>query len=201
MKYKSTVLVLILAVTGLEASETIILPPTADTHVWEFAPDINYGASDNMTVGYLYGWSNALIKFDLSPLAGTTIIDATLWLNCWDLLGSVPAEDIFIGRNDAVWAESGVTWNNKPDFVDVVSVPAPLETGYWLVCVTGFVQEFVNGTWPDYGFQIYMDNTNDDAFCLRSKEGPPVVSPFLCVEYDPLALESTTFGAIKAMFR
>jgi len=65
MKHVLVVFILMLAVPGLDASETVFLSASGDTHVWQFGPNINYGNSDNITVGYLYGWSNALIKFDL----------------------------------------------------------------------------------------------------------------------------------------
>jgi hypothetical protein len=114
----------ILAVPGLSGADSVVLVPVADATVWQGNPGSDYGSSNELTVGFATGWCSTLIEFDLSPLAGTTIIDATLWLKCWDLLGSVPAEDICSGRNNADWNESYVIWNNKPDCLHPVSIPA-----------------------------------------------------------------------------
>jgi len=73
---------------------------------------------------------------------------------------------------------------------------------WWLVDVTDMVQGFVSGTYtPTTDSRFTWTFRTTIPFYLMSRETTTAAKPVLIVEYEPLALESTTFGAIKTMFR
>ncbi|MBN2585815.1 MAG: DNRLRE domain-containing protein [Candidatus Fermentibacteraceae bacterium] len=186
--------------TAVAFSDTVNLFPTEDTYVWQANPGYNYGCWEDMTVGYIGGWSNVLIKYDLASLTGATINSAIMIIYVWELYGTVPTDEIYVGRNTTFWEEDIVTWNSRPLFSGISLIPAPSQVGYWEVDVTYLVQEFVSGIHPNYGFQIFKNDSDSDSFHMNSRESPSHC-PYMYVDYDPMYLEAATFGSIKAMFR
>ncbi|MCP4231344.1 MAG: hypothetical protein GY771_14515, partial [bacterium] len=75
--------------------------------------------------------------------------------------------------------------------------------GPWIIDVNDLVQGFINGTYDNYGFQIHRDGSPGDGFLeIRSKEiSEPSWWPYLYLNYTPSAVESTTLGEIKAVFK
>lgn len=183
------------------AADQVTLYSSDDADVWQGFPDNNRGAEQSFQVGYDGSgfWRNALIKFDVSSISGTVINSATirLWvINSW---GDFPTDEIFIARNSSDWEEMTVTWNNKPGFIEWIPISAPSVIDWWEIDVTDWIQDIVDGTDPNYGFQIYQDDTDYAGFSMRTKEG--VLDPELVVSYSPSDLQATTFGSIKALFR
>jgi len=199
LRYLNVLVVLFLIVPGFVIADIVDLAPTDDAHVWLYEPNSNVGYSTNLTVGYISGWANTLMKFDLSAYAGATINSAVIRIYVWDLWGTVPTDQIYIGWNLADWDESTVTWNNNPNFNQFALLTAPSAIGWWEIDVTDLVQLFANGTYPNYGFQIYKATPVEDSIYMKSKENAGD-NPYLHIDYTPMHLENTTFGAIKAMF-
>lgn len=84
-----------------------------DTYVGLLSPDTNSDTAEFLGVR---GWpttkENALIKFDLSGLAGATIISATLSLYGLGS-GSSGTFDIYrILAANSTWTKAGATWNH-----------------------------------------------------------------------------------------
>lgn len=182
-------------------ADQVTFYPSDDADVWQGSPDTNRGAEQSFQVGCDGSgfWRNALIKFDVSSISGTVINSATirLWvMNSW---GDFPTDAIFIARNGSDWEEMTVTWNSKPDFAEWIPISAPSVIDWWEIDVTEWIQDIVDGTDPNYGFQIYQDDTDYAGFSMRTKEG--VLDPELVVSYSPADLQPTTFGSIKALFR
>jgi hypothetical protein len=176
------------------------LYPTDDADVWQDVPDLNRGTEQNFQVGCIStsDWRNALIKFDLSAYSGATINSATIRLMVFASFGSFPTDEILIARNDADWDELTVTWNNKPYFAAAKPITAPSTFDWWEIDVTDWVQDIVDGTDPNYGFQILQDDSDYAGFTMRTKEG--TISPELELDFVSGSLESTTFGRIKSLF-
>ncbi len=176
------------------------LYPTDDADVWQDVPDLNRGTEQNFQVGCIStgDWRNVLIKFDLSAYSGATIINATIRLMVFASYGDFPTDEIYICTNGTDWDELTVTWNNKPGLAEFNPITAPSIFDWWEIDVTGWVQDIVDGTDPNYGFQIIKDDTDYAGFTMRTKEG--TISPELVLEYVPVSLERTTFGRIKSLF-
>jgi len=200
LRYAKILVALLLVVSVSVNADSVSLYSNGDAHVWQYDPNSNCGSSTNLTVGYVNGWSNTLIGFDLSPLYGATVNSAVLWTYVWNSQGAFPTSQIYIARNTSDWDQSTVTWNNKPGYSGAIPITAPSILDWWSVDVTSFVQDFVSESHPNYGFQIYKGNALDDSFYLRSSEHASNY-PVLIINYTPMHLENTTFGAIKAMFR
>jgi hypothetical protein len=187
-------------ISGFAFADTASLPPTDDAFVKQDSPDNNYGSSNHLYVGYSGGWSNTLLMFDLSPYMGATINDAYISLYVYSHYGDFPTDMVRIALNDADWNEGTVTWNNKPGFSGQINLTAPGTYGWWNVYVTDWIQDIVDGIEPNYGFQIFQDDTDYALFLMYSKENS-TNRPILVIDYSLAGLESTTFGRIKAMFQ
>ncbi len=199
---KKTVLtVFILTIfASIAIADQDTLYPTDDADVWQDMPDTNRGASQHFQVGRISSdYRNSCIKFDLSSYSGMTINNATIRLMVIASWGDFPTDQIYIARNSADWDELSITWNNKPGFAAVMGITAPsILFDWWEIDVTGWIQGIVDGTYPNYGFQIYQADTDYAGVTSRTKEG--TISPELVLEYIPASLESTTFGRIKSLF-
>ncbi len=199
---KKTVLSIFILVifASVAIADQDTLYPTDDADVWQDVPDLNRGTEQNFQVACIStgDWRFVLIKFDLSAYSGATINNATIRLMVFMSFGAFPTDDVYIVTNDADWDESTVTWNNKPGFDEFTYITAPSIFDWWEIDVTDWVQDIVDGTDPNYGFQIILDNTNYAGFTMRTKEG--TISPELVLEYVPASLESATFGRIKSLF-
>jgi len=187
-----------IALSGFAFADMLF--PTDDARVWQLLPDENYGALDNLTVGYLSGCFNTFIKFDLSPYMGATITNAMISLYVYDYYGGLPISNVWVATNDADWGEGSLIWNNRPGTVDTLSLTSPGVIGWWEFFVTAWVQDMVDGTEPNYGFQIYNVNPVDEAFYMDSKEGS-AHPPNMMLDYTPSAIESASLGEIKAAFK
>ena len=200
---KKTVLTVFILVifASIAIADQATLNPTDDSDAWQDMPDTNRGSEQNFQVGCISTeqWRNSLIKFDLSPYSGVIINNATIRLMVFASWGDFPTDEIYIARNNADWDELSVTWNNKPGFAAFTPITAPsILFEWWEIDVTGWVQDIVDGTDPNYGFQIFQDDTDYAGFSMRTKEG--TIDPELVLDYVPASLESATFGRIKSLF-
>ena len=185
---------------GIAIADSATLCPTDDADVWEYIPDTNRGTELGFQVGCGGSgyYRSSLIKFDLSSYSGATVNSAVLRLWVYASYGDFPTDNVYIARNSADWDELIVTWNDKPGFNMKTLITAPSILDWWEIDVTGWVQGFVNGTNPNYGFQIFQNDTDYAIFSMYTKEG--TIDPELVLDYTPVSLQATTFGRIKALF-
>lgn len=188
--------------SAVASADTVTLNPTDDTYVWGFNPDSNYGNSEYLCNGAnpgLQGLVYTLLKFDFSACSGASIISADLRLYVYGSTGGWPPNSIFISINDADWDENTATWNNFPGRLETTVIPPPTSYGWWVTDVTSMVQDFVNGTYDNYGFQLWRVEAFVTVFSMRSREYSSN-RPELVLEFLPVALESGTWAGIKAGF-
>jgi hypothetical protein len=97
------------ASSGRTSSST--LTPVADTYVDSSNPDTNYGLSPQLKIGGQRAVRIAYLKFDLSALAGKTVISAHLQLWVYN-----PAQGTYSVSpvSDTSWTELGTTYSNRP---------------------------------------------------------------------------------------
>ena len=197
MNSLKVIFVLFLSLSAIADSASLL--PTDDSYVMEYNPVDNFGSESKFVVGYQNGWVNSLMKFDLSPYSGATINDAYIRLYVFSHGGAFPTDEIRITMNNADWDESTVTWSNKPGFNGSIDLVAPGIIGWWDVYVTDWVQAIVDGTEPNYGFQVYKNDTDNDYFFIYSKESS-TNRPRLEIDYTLSDLQPATLGSIKRMF-
>ena len=197
VKSLKVIFVLVLSFSAMADSASLL--PTDDSYVMAYDPAYNFGSDTKFVVGYQNGWVNSLMKFDLSPYSGATINDAYIRLYVFSHGGAFPTDQIKITMNDADWDESTVTWNNKPGFNGQIDLVAPGIIGWWDIYVTDWVQAIVDGTEPNYGFQVYKNDSDNDYFFIYSKESS-TNRPRLEIDYTSSDLQPATLGSIKSMF-
>jgi len=147
----------------------VVYNPTDDASVKEYEPTTNYG-DGYLVVRNKYGSGgnpgyedDLLIRFDLSGItSGSVVTSATLNLYYYDYPNANPSgRNLTIYRVTSDWDEDIVTWNTRPTYSTEVisSAIVPGSTDSWMSFdLTSSVQDFVNGIYTNYGWQI-MDLT------------------------------------------
>ncbi len=130
-----------------------------DTYVSEYSPATNYGNATELLDGVSdidYKNNYPLIKFDTSPLNGYTINSATLNIYAkYAYSGSTPTP-VWLNRATSSWSAGSVTWNTKPTTAALTS--GNVASGAWASFdVKAAVQNFLDGTWTNYGFLLDED--------------------------------------------
>ncbi|MBT2522429.1 phytase, partial [Arthrobacter sp. ISL-28] len=146
-------------------SETVMLTPTADAYVSSAATTTNYGtmpklAVDNSPV------ENAYLKFDLSGLAGRTIVSAKLQLRA-TTSGSTGTQNVRLVTVDT-WTESSLTYSTRPALGSSVlgSVgPVTVNTGYEVPLSASVLQGEVGGI-----LSLGINTTSSDGADFGSRE-------------------------------
>ncbi len=96
-----------------------------DAGVYSNYPNTNYGSSDRCLVGVdaTMGTCRTYIKFDLSALSQITSYHQVLSANY--LVRELTAYDTAFQAQayivKAAWTESGITWNNKPSYTEILT--------------------------------------------------------------------------------
>ncbi len=195
---------LVLAFANLSFADVVELPSTEDTSVFEKHPSTNYsgnssiwwGEDDNCEI-----W--ALIEFGgLSDYSGVSLNSAILsvFITFGHEWGT---DDNRVYRITGDWDEDTVSWINRPTYTtqgELVFGDPPYEV--WCdLDVTGFVQDWLDGTYFDYGFCLTRVGPTDYSFRFPSREySDPDYRPKLTL-YFPSPVESTSLGLVKAAFR
>lgn len=199
LKMIVSVTAILALITGASTAHEVTLNPSEDAGVFAGNPDFCYGNFLVAWIGYYNsGWYASLIYFDLSDYMGITVEDATLELYLCYPWGTIP-DNNWVKLVDGAWDESTVTWNTKPDynFNNSLWFPSPM-MGWLSLDVTAFVEDWVDGTYINYGFFLHQYDATEGGFSFTTKEGD--LHPKLTITYQYSDLESTTFGCIKALF-
>jgi hypothetical protein len=140
----------------------------ADAYVWLASPDYT-GNWENLYTGIVDGGrKRSLIHFDLGFLpAGATIDNATFSIYQYSggasqsTLGAAVVPVVSVHRVTAAWGETSVTWNNFGGY-DGTAVSSFEQNGLgWKsASVTGLVQGWTRGDYPNYG--LLLDNPTTD---------------------------------------
>jgi hypothetical protein len=128
------------------------------------------------------------VQFDLSEIPqGSTILSATL--RVWRASGASS-----VRRHEAwmvldFWLENAITWEDQPgihsDQSDVIDVGDPDTFKEWDVLSN--VQDFVDGSVPNYGWRI--GDVNEDASSKKEtsyatrEDANPAIRPRLVIYY------------------
>ena len=197
---RSFVIVIILI-----ASPLLALSPSEDTFIDELNPGTVNGSSPVLILRCINlnpGELDSLIKFDLSGIPAEAVIkSAYLKMNYfhWNDVDPVGRQlDIFRVTED--WSEGTTTWSNKPGFnasaIDTITAPASYGWVQW--DVTGSVQDFHSGTYPNYGWQIMDVGTSGNSmiyFHSNNYNTDPSLRPYLEVTTNIIYVDSSAAGA------
>lgn len=176
-------------------ADTVALAPVADSYVSSAAPSTNTGGYLSLWTGWSpsvppppIGTRQTFIKFDLSSIPkNSTINNATFQLFVNSAWGPDPT-NLSIFRVTADWEEYTITWNNKPPAATTASATAAIISThvYQSWDMTGLVQEWVNETYPNYGFKIThagIDPPHNYSRGFDSREG--ATKPRLIIDFTP----------------
>lgn len=189
---------------------TLYSPSTnayGDAHVNQGNPTFNYANYQRPDSPYYYEmwlglspsnstyYNEALIKFDLSSLAGQTIDIAELQVFPYHQYYDAPtATTTWLRRVTSDWTESGVTWNTKPAITTTGTVTDNLVEGVRSsFIITSLVQGWVSGTYSNYGLRL-DENGNGATYWKRliASEQGTNASPRLNVTYHAPTATPTT---------
>ncbi|MBT2514121.1 phytase [Arthrobacter sp. ISL-30] len=146
-------------------SETVTLTPTADAYVSSAAQTTNYGTAPKLAVDNS-PVDNSYLKFDLSGLAGKTIVSAKLQLRA-TTSGSTGTQNVRLVTED-MWTESGLTYSTRPTLGSSVlgSVgPVTVNTNYEVPLSASALQGEVGGI-----LSLGINTTSSDGADFGSRE-------------------------------
>jgi len=190
-------LLAISAIIAAVSASAATLYPTHDAYVSEQNHGTNYGGQNFLWVGWSALLIDTYIKFDVSAHEGKTIESADLRLYVYYLNTTT---DHLISRNTEDWSEDTITWDDTPASADSSAVPgATTVDAYWEIDVTSYVQDFLDGTYENYGFHLTKDAPLDGFLYIWSKEYSSN-QPELVLTLSS-GVESASLGEIKTSFK
>jgi hypothetical protein len=194
-----TVTAVLALITGAATALEVTLNPSEDAGILANHPDNNYGGFSYAWIGYNNGWCESLVYFDLYDYMGIIVEEATLELYLYSPWGTIPDKN-YLNPVDGAWEEHVVTWNTSPgfNFNHSLYFPAPM-MGWLCLDVTAFVEDWVEGTYYNYGFYLRQLDATYGGFYFNTKEGGH--QPELTITYQQSDVEATSFGRIKALFK
>ena len=188
---------------ALISSSTAISPDTGVAY-----RDNNYGDLTHINI-CTYSVTNfqaTYIRFDLSQSLIDTLLNSTIESAVLRLFRYyAPYENfqyIDIHSVPTAWTETSITWNNQPIMTmsaetgytneylyDTQYVGLEDEAGWIEFEVTGIVQAWVDGTYPNYGIKLEVneDSYNYETFVFSSRSseyGLSTVTPRIEITYS-----------------
>ncbi|MEK7084234.1 MAG: DNRLRE domain-containing protein [Patescibacteria group bacterium] len=188
--------------TGGEGGETnLTLFPLADSYIYQFTPNSNYGSDPLL---HVYPWTpsyskRSIIRFSLAGIPSeVTVTSATLWLK-ENINGGRP-RTIAAHRVTRDWTEFGVSWNRYTainpwtapggDYNQTASAQTQLswngihEWDGWNL--TQDVQDFVNGAAANYGWLLKDVNEDNSQFYWYFPSKESADDPYLSIAYTDM---------------
>jgi hypothetical protein len=190
-------------------ADTVVLNPVADSPLFELNGSTNYGTQNYGYWGYYNGAQRTLLLYDLSGISGV-VTGAQLSWEYYNNYGSGANMWACVVTGGS-WDEYTVTWNSQPTHDDSPTgrlLDIPWDTSMGIVthdCTAeaiAIIQDWVDNPSTNYGMLLKKDpESGNEPRCypyMRESSSQPVQ---LTVMYESMALESMTFGEIKALFR
>ncbi len=162
-----------ITVTAAGGAPPVTLNVTQDSYVNDLQPTTNFGSNSDVLV-HNYGPKSGLAQFDLSSLTGTAVSSASLRLRLNSLKnpGAINLQII-----DEAWSEANTTGGNQPAYSNTaISIPLTLADAGNVVAVdvTGIVQDWYDGTRPNYGFRLQTDDNIKAEIDSMNSAGTPM---------------------------
>lgn len=104
--------------------------------------------------------NKVLMKFDVSAMSNATIDLAKLDVYPYHQYYNAPtATTTWLNRITTTWTESGVTWNTDAGSSALTSASL-VEGSKGYFTITGLVQDWVDGTYTNYGVKLHENGNN-----------------------------------------
>ena len=140
-----------------------------DAFVAQANPTTNYNGSAQLDAGayvnkigyasYPNGQYNAFTQYDVSALAGHSVVSAT-W-NGYFLSAAAYPSTFAATKAAAAWSDSTITWNNQPGVTGSPVTESVTAANQWATAdVTSWVQSWVTSPSSNYGMRIDSNGTN-----------------------------------------
>ncbi len=200
-------------ILGKESAFTAV----ADAYVSSSAPTTNYGASSTLYVGSISSGQigRTLVRFDLPAMLGGATVQAAS-LELYRVSGSTSPPSISLGvyRILQAWGETSVTWANQPAHTSIDKInPVGSAQAYYQWDVTGLVQDWLDGAYPNYGLMLQAEPETTLGWRGFSSREAGVNRPRLVITYSPTSntndpqlqglrrLEANSTIPVRARFR
>jgi hypothetical protein len=158
---------------------------------------MNFGGDEWYNAIGLVSNAAAFIEFDLSEIPeGSTVNSATITL--W---AEYRESQVYFRPVAAEWDEMTITWDNQPSTsVPEISYPVSTCTSGCSVefDITGIVRYWLEN--PNYGLKVVADSPNL-GWMMASSDNLTKPKPTLTVEYSLVAVDESSWGAIKNLYR
>jgi hypothetical protein len=197
-----------------DVSYPLTIDPTTtlavSTDTWLESPNYtdSQRSSDELRVGTYDGGTHrarAYLKFDVSDIVGTHIVDTDLSLySYWSSTCSTSGSGIRVRRVTSDWDSSAVTWDTVPTVTDSGEVVNTGAHGYSSSCpaayshwdIDAIVQAWADGA-PNYGIQLRAVDETDSLTWRRYRSanyvsGDDAVEPHLTITYEDSELAGIT---------
>jgi hypothetical protein len=155
---------------------------------------VNFGSFTQMQIGRessVGNISRGYIKFDLSTIpsnSNVTSADIVLYKHGNEGTGTRVYD---VHRITQTWDENTLTYQTRPSFNPTPTVSKSIDIGFVTpdtitFSVTNDVNAFVNGTYPNYGWVIKLQNESINGYILVKSSEETTVSyrPKLAVTYN-----------------
>ncbi len=198
MRYILSILLPLLLITGVLLADIYSEEPDADTWVWEGSGP--WGSNPTLRTNKVSSFDQEIvISFDLSSIpSGSIVNSANLHVFRYDGSDSLTCEIFMVTE---YWEEPALVDSIAHDFYpfDQITITG---NGWYDFDITQLVQDWLDATYDNYGIVFYGTSGPGSYQYFHSREySIQTDRPYLEVDYTPTgALESTTFGAIKALF-
>lgn len=207
MKRLAILLAVFLAASAFGA--TLVLQPDPDTGkdsmLDSWYPTRNWGASSLLMVNYGRGKKvRGIVEFTgLSAIPANSKVNSAK-LELWKQQSNNPNDNFGIYRVTASWQEMLVRWDTQPAHNSTAYAKTLVQGGKWYEWdIKTLVQEWVNRTYPNYGFKLIRDDEGGDYWPLfvSSDFRTSDYRPKLTVDYSPTGVMPTSMGKLKALFQ
>jgi hypothetical protein len=181
----------------------IILDASQDSIIDFKNPYTPFGLEQELEISHYSGEMDSLVQFDLSLYSGVIVESAYLRLYVYYQYGDFPPANIWIGRVTDSWDETTITWDNRPSWTELNYISGPSSIGsWWVIDVASYVNNWVSGSYNNYGFVLGADDPNDNYFLMCSKEYLcSLVRPQLELNYHNVSVQPTSLGVLKAIYK
>lgn len=200
MKGVTFAVMLTVLTAAVAFAETYSQLPNADTWIWPGQGP--FGSSQQLRTNNISSFDQRIvIAFDLSSIPQEAIVN-TAYLNIYRYDGNPgSALECEIFRVTEPWSENvlvnSIAYESAGSYDQIIVT----ENGWYEFDVKNLVQEWVQGTFPNYGIVFFGTGGSGLYQNFFSREAASE-QPYLVVDYDiPGSFGQSTFGAIKALYR
>jgi hypothetical protein len=198
-----TVTALVLLAAACSADQVVLQPTgtdSQDAYLEETDPNSNFGSEEELLVSLEAGGErSSLIRFtELDDYQGVTVNSALLELYVEHITELIDMSSWLVTEN---WDEATVTWSNRPSLLAGSDIQFAIpDFGYWKsVDVTDYAVEWLENGLPNNGIYLIYEGAEYRTATLCSGENSDdTQTPRLTLEYQPTAVETASWGAIKA---